>query len=215
MQQSETDRRRLLESTIAIPWEANAKTWQFTYVGPQVAKLLGYTCEQWKEKDFWTSHIHTEDREYTISFCKQSSRILDDYEFNYRMIAADGRVVWLHDIVNVVRVNDEPEILRGFMIDITESENMRITLNATFNELKKADDRLKNLSDNAPIGLCYFNRDLRFVHINQWLASMNGLTINEHIGYTVSELIPGLSVLPRSRQSSRRVKCQHADKGSW
>lgn len=34
--------RGLLESTLAVPWEANAKTWQFTYVGPQAVKLLGY-----------------------------------------------------------------------------------------------------------------------------------------------------------------------------
>ena len=43
--------RRLLETTNAIPWEADARSWQFTYVGPQAVKLLGYALEQWFEKD--------------------------------------------------------------------------------------------------------------------------------------------------------------------
>src|SRR5262249_7898579 len=37
----------------------------------------------------------------------------------YRMVAADGRTVWIHDIVNVVASNGTPTLLRGFMIDVT------------------------------------------------------------------------------------------------
>ena len=44
--------RLLLESTSAIPWIADARTWQFTYVGPQVV-ALGYPVENWYEQDFW------------------------------------------------------------------------------------------------------------------------------------------------------------------
>jgi signal transduction histidine kinase len=40
------------------------------------------------------------------------------------MLAADGRVVWLYDIVNVVRSEDKPSVLRGFMIDITERKRV-------------------------------------------------------------------------------------------
>ena len=36
------------------------------------------------------------------------------------MLAADGRVVWLYDIVNVVRSEGKPQLLHGFMIDITD-----------------------------------------------------------------------------------------------
>ena len=32
---------RLLECTGAVPWEADASTWQFIYVGPQAARLPG------------------------------------------------------------------------------------------------------------------------------------------------------------------------------
>jgi len=110
----------LLESTLAVPWEANAKTWQFIYVGPQAVRLLGYPVNEWYQKDFWVEHLHPEDRDYAIDFCLRSSQTKKDYVFDYRMIASDKRVVWLHDIVSVVATNGVPERLRGYMIDITE-----------------------------------------------------------------------------------------------
>ncbi|MCH8154427.1 MAG: PAS domain S-box protein, partial [Proteobacteria bacterium] len=112
--------RRLLESTTAMPWEADARTWMFTYVGPQAVALLGYPRELWLEKDFWVDHIHPEDRAWVVDYCLKSSNQHENYEFEYRMIAADGRSVWLHDVVNVMRQDGAPVTLRGFMIDITE-----------------------------------------------------------------------------------------------
>jgi len=127
----------LLESTLAVPWEANAKTWQFTYVGPQAVKLLGYPVEQWYQKDFWVEHLHPEDRDYAIDFCLRSSRPQKDYVFDYRMIASDKRVVWLLDIVSVVATDEVPERLRGYMIDITERKVAEEELNQYRNHLEK------------------------------------------------------------------------------
>ena len=118
--------RLLLETTRAIPWEADARTWMFTYVGPQAEKLLGYPINKWYEKDFWIQHIHPDDRDSTVTFCLESSHRCKDYEFEYRMISADGREVWLHDMVSVVSSNGEPQALRGFMIDVTERKRAEI-----------------------------------------------------------------------------------------
>ncbi len=35
-----------------------------------------------------------------------------------------------------------------------------------------------SLSDEGPIGLCYFDLDLRYLHINQRLAAVNALAVN-------------------------------------
>ncbi|HJO03167.1 MAG TPA: sigma 54-interacting transcriptional regulator [Acidobacteriota bacterium] len=45
----------------------------------------------------------------------------------------------------------------------------------------------------APIGLCYFDSALRFVHINEWLAAINGFSVEEHLGRTLEELLPGVA----------------------
>ena len=42
------------------------------------------------------------------------------YELEYRMMAADDRVVWLQDLVQVIEKNGHPKELFGVLIDITE-----------------------------------------------------------------------------------------------
>ena len=132
IRESEARYRRLPESTNVIPWEADAKTWMFTYVGPQAEMLMGYPCKQWLEKDFWSDHLHPEDRTWVLDYCAKSSNETENYEFEYRMIESGGQIVWIHDVVNVVKENGEPVTLQGFMIEITER--------------KRAEETLQNLS---------------------------------------------------------------------
>ena len=121
LEKTEQSLRRLLETTHAMPWSADAKTFQFTYVGPQAEKLLGYPADQWYDHEFWPNHVHPDDLQEALDFCVESlRRNLDEFELEYRMIAADGRIVWIYDLVNVVRENGEPTVLQGFLIDITE-----------------------------------------------------------------------------------------------
>jgi PAS domain-containing protein len=61
--ESEQNFRSLVETTAAVPWQADIETWAFTYVGPQAVRLLGYPIEDWYEKDFWVSHLHPDDKE--------------------------------------------------------------------------------------------------------------------------------------------------------
>ena len=50
---------------------------------------------------------------------------------------------------------------------------------------------LETLLASAPVGLAFFDRDLRFVRINAALAQINGRAVEEHIGLTLQELDPG------------------------
>ena len=50
-----------------------------------------------------------------------------------------------------------------------------------------------NPYDDAPLGLCYFDADLRWVHINEWLAAVNGPPVSDHLGRTIGELLPDLA----------------------
>ena len=49
---------------------------------------------------------------------------------------------------------------------------------------------LDSLFEGAPVGLAYFDRDLRYVRINDKLAEINGVPAHEHIGRTVPEVLP-------------------------
>ncbi len=134
--QSQMRQSLLLESTQAIPWEADATTYQFTYIGSQAGLLLGYPPQKWLDIDFWKSHIHPEDREFALEYCVRSAKTKANYDFEYRMITADGRTVWIHDIVNVQSEAGEPKTLRGFMIDITERKHAQEELRRNRDDMR-------------------------------------------------------------------------------
>lgn len=52
---------------------------------------------------------------------------------------------------------------------------------------------LSRIYREAPIGLCCFDTQLRYLDINHWLADLNGLSVEEHLGRSVSELFPKLA----------------------
>ncbi|MCZ6787342.1 MAG: PAS domain-containing protein, partial [Planctomycetota bacterium] len=52
---------------------------------------------------------------------------------------------------------------------------------------------LRHAYDEAAVGLCYFDADLRYVHINKWLAQLNGVPVQKHLGRTVHEVIPDVA----------------------
>jgi PAS domain S-box-containing protein len=150
-----------VESTKANPWEADAATFRFTWVGPQAA-ALGYPLGAWTEPDFWVMHIHPEDRARVVDTCLASSRLLSEYDLEYRMIAADGRVVWLHDLVSVERRDGVPRSLRGFLINITErktaerevqrlNEGLEARVLERTAELRESEARLRSIVEASPL----------------------------------------------------------------
>jgi PAS domain S-box-containing protein len=153
LQQNEERLRMLLESTGVIPWEADARTWLFTYIGVHAETLLGYPVEQWYEKDFWIQHIHPDDRDTAVEYCLVSSRDKSHYAFQYRMIAADGRIVWIHDIVSVVKQGDVLARLRGVMLDITERKDAEQRIQRLNEELQCRVQEFETLINTAPIGI--------------------------------------------------------------
>jgi PAS domain S-box-containing protein len=114
--------RDLVDGLDAIVWEADPHTFQFNFVSRRAEQILGYPCERWtREPDFWASILHPEDREHAVSYCAEATAEGRDHDFEYRAVAADGRVVWLRDIVYVTKdAAGRPEHLRGVMVDVTQ-----------------------------------------------------------------------------------------------
>ena len=52
---------------------------------------------------------------------------------------------------------------------------------------------LPRIYREVPIGLCCLDTELRYVDINEWLAAINGLSVEEHLGRTISEVIPDVA----------------------
>ena len=50
----------------------------------------------------------------------------EDHQLEYRMIASDGQIVWLRDIVTVEMSEGRPARLRGVMVDVTERKKEEV-----------------------------------------------------------------------------------------
>jgi diguanylate cyclase (GGDEF)-like protein/PAS domain S-box-containing protein len=135
--------KTLLESTKAIPWKINWSTLQFSYIGPQIEALLGWSPDSWLTVEDWASRMHPDDRAWVVDFCVAQSKAGTDHEADYRALTKDGQYIWIRDVVHVVRKeNGEVDSLIGFMFDITErkdTEQKLIELQKQLEELSFKD----------------------------------------------------------------------------
>jgi two-component system, cell cycle sensor histidine kinase and response regulator CckA len=118
---SAVDCRALLDDLNAIVWEADPQTIQFSFVSQKAERLLGYPVQRWlEEQDFWVNLIHPEDREWVVATCAAAVRDVRDHTFDYRVLTADGRTVWIRDVVHVADDgHGRAARLTGVMLDIT------------------------------------------------------------------------------------------------
>jgi len=120
LRKSEERLSQLLETTKILVWEAEPATWRFTYVSKQAVEMLGYPIAQWYKPDFLSSHIHHNDEQRALSFCQKHRHLADHHDLTFRMMARDGRIVWVQNIISVTHENGKPIRMHGFMIDISE-----------------------------------------------------------------------------------------------
>ena len=130
--------KTLLESTLAIPWSIDWATKQFSYIGPQIEKLLGWEQDSWKSVQDWADRMHRDDRDHVLNYCVSQSIAGIDHEADYRALKASGGYCWIRDVVHVVRKeNGEVERLVGFMFDISERKKKEEELKALHRKLEE------------------------------------------------------------------------------
>ena len=115
----------IVHSLGGIVWEANPITFQFTFVSEQAERILGYTIREWlDDPDFWRRHTHPDDVDWCTAYCVDSTRHGRNHTFEYRMIAKDGQIVWLRDVVTVRTEPDGSKRMLGVMLDISEVKRL-------------------------------------------------------------------------------------------
>jgi len=133
----------MVNTVEGIVWEADAETFKFTFVNKQAERILGYPVERWlQEPTFWKDHLHPEDRDWAVQFCANATADKRDHDFEYRMIAADGRTVWLRDLVTVVVEGDRPARVRGVMVDVTERKRAEEAVHRSEKQLRLVIDTI-------------------------------------------------------------------------
>lgn len=124
----------------------------------------------------------------------------------------EGRPVPAHVSANVINQPDELSICI-VAADLTELENsttMLQRLRCQQQALHESEDlarqrlaEIEAIYKSAAVVLCVFDRDLRYLRINDRLAEINGLPVEQHIGRTVREIVPDLA--PTAEDLARRI----------
>ncbi|MBI1735134.1 MAG: GAF domain-containing protein [Candidatus Rokubacteria bacterium] len=117
---------RLVEGLDAIVWEADPVTLRFTFVSRRAEAILGYPVARWlDEPTFWSEIIHPDDREACLARFARCTRDDVSSRFAYRALAADGRVVWLENVVHAAPPSDAAAPwLHGLMLDVTDRKRL-------------------------------------------------------------------------------------------
>jgi len=92
------------------------------YVSPYVEKLLGYTSKEWVEDPIlWYQRLYPEDRGRWNTEFSRTIALAEPFKGDYRFLAKDGRIVWIHGEVTVARdESGRPSFLQGIGYEITE-----------------------------------------------------------------------------------------------
>jgi PAS domain S-box-containing protein len=94
---------------------------QTTYMSPQIERMLGYPVSKWLEPGFFISVLHEEDRERVSAEVIRTHQSGETFRMEYRLIAADGKIVWVLDETVAVRDAEyHPIMLQGCLVDVTD-----------------------------------------------------------------------------------------------
>ena len=181
--------RDLVENLSAITWEAESSGLTYTYVSPHAEKLLGYPLEKWLEPGFWQRHLHPDDQQRALRRCLEQCTAGEDHTLEYRLLAADGRVVWVRDTVTLLQRGDQ-QVVRGLMIDISETKQ-------TEQALRLSEQKFASVFQQCPDILVIARRaDGVLLEVNAAFTEHTGLSVEQAIGKTATELdiwgVPGI-----------------------
>src|SRR3984893_1333702 len=192
--------RNLVNTVGGIVWQADSETFRFSFVSEQAERILGYPIDRWlNEPTFWKDHLHPEDRDWAVNFCVNATAEKRDHDFEYRMIAADGRTVWLRDLVTVIVQGDRPTKLRGVMVDVTKSKRAEDALREKANLLNLTHDTV-------------FVRDMNDIitYWNRGAEQRYGWSSKEGIGRVSHELTQ--TAFPKALND---IKAELLETGRW
>jgi PAS domain S-box-containing protein len=113
----------LVNSIDGIVWERSPDNFRFTFVSRQCESLLGYPAQAWLDQPrFWEDTLEPHDAVKAVATSREMVARGQPYVFEYRMIAVDGRIVWVRESATVIVEKGKPVALRGILQDVTRAK---------------------------------------------------------------------------------------------
>ncbi|HYQ40016.1 MAG TPA: EAL domain-containing protein [Pseudomonas sp.] len=162
-----------------VAWEMRRRDLCFTRVSAQAGPLLGYPLSAWLEEDFCSRTLYPADAAATLAFLRGAGEHGQSHEC--RLIAADGRLVWVQAMLQAPTGND-PGVLHGLFVDIDRSRQAEQALRQSEQRYRAA------FHDSPDIMLLAERSSGRILTVNRAFEEATGLLADAVCGRTSSEL---------------------------
>lgn len=189
---------RLAQAAPVISFTADADG-RVSYAGAAWREFFGRdprTPVEWINSEL----VHPDDRASVARAWCDASQRLESFEFEFRGCRHDGQYRWLLcRCVPVLHDTGELDQWVAVMLDIhgrkeLEAERERAVqeLAHSLIEMRRSRALLDTIINLAPVGIDFFDREHRFVQVNEAAAEINGVPAQAHIGRRVDEVLPNL-----------------------
>ena len=152
------------------------------YVSPAFARF-GYPLESWlTDPGIFLKVIHEDDRDWVFQQTKASTKSGTEVDYEYRMIDAHGKQIWVRDRGCLIYdKNGEVTGREGVMIDITQQKLIE-------DELRNGEERFRNVIENASDIIYIHDLEGNYVSINQAAERVFGIFREEALGLNMLDI---------------------------
>jgi diguanylate cyclase (GGDEF)-like protein/PAS domain S-box-containing protein len=159
----------LVQGLDAVVWEADAGSGRFSFVSSRVNDLFGYQPTEWSDPAFRAGCIPADDHA-RIAAAYHAAATGSDRVCEYRVVAADGRTVWVRDLIRAAATQvGRPATLLGVVVDITA--HIEIQAN-----LREREDWYRSLFEESRDAIYITDREGRLVEMNLAAMKLFGFT---------------------------------------
>jgi two-component system cell cycle sensor histidine kinase/response regulator CckA len=176
--------RTLVEQLPLVSYTESLNTASAAYISPQIADLVGYTAEEWTaSSDFFSGVLHPDDRERVIAEIATLHRTGQPFDSEYRVVARDGRIVWVRDGAVVVRPDEGQHIYaQGYMLDVTEHHSSE-------EALKESRELYRLVVESTTDMISLSNLDGRIIYASPSHLDVLGRSQDELLGRKTLDLV--------------------------
>lgn len=172
----------LIDSLPAIIYVCDPEPpYRTTYISPAV-ESLGYSPDEWaSQPDIRERVLHEDDRDRVLRETEEARLAGTDNDHEYRIIAADGSVRWVHDRGRFVRDEEGRLVWQGVMIDITRRRRAE-------EDVRRSQERFRQLVEHAADALLVHDLDGRIIDANQRACDSLGYNRDELLKLSVQDI---------------------------
>ncbi|BAY12073.1 PAS domain-containing protein [Calothrix sp. NIES-2098] len=190
LRQAELRYRTLIEQIPGVVYTSPiTATTEFTYISPQIEKMLKIPRDQWNAGLFnsWLDYVHPEDRDRVIQSVQDAIATGESVNNEYRLFTAEDDIIWVKDQASLVLAPDgKTPILQGVAFDISDRKIAEQTLQEQENFLRS----IYHGVGQSIFVVDVLDNDFRFVSVNPVHEHITGFCSDNVQGKTPEDFLP-------------------------